>query len=45
MKFKIDFAMHMFNCGLYDKSAFEYEVKLATEWYTENKNIKLWDKQ
>ena len=33
MRFRIETATHMLNVGIYDKSAFKYEIDLAVEWY------------
>lgn len=33
MRFRIETATRMFNTGIFDKSAFKYEVDLAVEWY------------
>ena len=33
MRFRIETATRMLNVGIYDKSAFKYEVDLAVEWY------------
>lgn len=33
MRFRIENATRMFNIGIFDKSAFKYEIGLAVEWY------------